>query len=65
MVNTFSNRKKNVRKKLNAMALEFANKIVLLVDGKSFITSNQDIANSCSTRFNCPRNDIERDRADG
>lgn len=26
-------RKKNVRKKLNAMALEFANKNVLLVDG--------------------------------
>jgi hypothetical protein len=26
-------RKKNVRKKLNAMALEFVNKVVLLVDG--------------------------------
>ena len=38
-----SNRKKNVRKKLNAMALEFADKIVLLVDGKSFMFYSQDI----------------------
>ena len=36
-----SNRRKNVRKKLNAMALEFANKNVLLVDGRSSMTFNQ------------------------
>lgn len=27
-------RKKNVRRKLNAMALEFVNKVVLIVDGE-------------------------------
>ena len=30
----FSSRKKSVRKKLNAMALEFVDKNVLIVDGK-------------------------------
>lgn len=30
---TCSHRKKNVRRKLNAMALEFVDKVVLLVDG--------------------------------
>jgi len=33
MTNSFS-RRKNVRKKLNAMALEFADKNVLIVDGE-------------------------------
>jgi amidophosphoribosyltransferase len=33
MTHSFS-RKKNVRKKLNAMALEFADKNVLIVDGE-------------------------------
>lgn len=37
------NRKKNVRRKLNAMALEFANKNVLLVDGNSSMTSGRNI----------------------
>ena len=31
-----SGRKKNVRRKLNAMALEFAGKNVLIVDGNPF-----------------------------
>jgi amidophosphoribosyltransferase len=33
----FLSRKKNVRRKLNAMALEFAGKNVLLVDGSSSV----------------------------
>ena len=48
------------------MALEFANKIVLLVDGKSSIIPGQDIDRlNLATRFDCSRNDIERDCADG
>ena len=32
---TLLHRRKNVRRKLNAMALEFVDKVVLLVDGTS------------------------------
>lgn len=43
MTNMFDGRKKNVRRKLNAMALEFVDKNVLIVDGVLFIHPSQTI----------------------
>jgi glutamine phosphoribosylpyrophosphate amidotransferase len=40
---SFACRRKNVRKKLNAMALEFAGKNVLLVDGEQSRVAILDI----------------------
>ncbi len=63
-----NNRRKNVRRKLNAMALEFSGKNVLLVDGEmanlsqmTFLLS--DSANNA--RLYCARHDFQRNRADG
>ncbi len=39
-------RKKNVRKKLNAMALEFADKNVLIVDGKCVMSCERSNSNA-------------------
>ena len=59
-------RRKNVRRKLNAMALEFAGKNVLIVDGPSpahpLLTSPLTLLRR---RLDRARDDVEGDRADG
>jgi amidophosphoribosyltransferase len=59
-------RRKNVRRKLNAMALEFAGKNVLLVDGESYLTSIQrHCLHFVVRRLNCQRNNLQGNRTDG
>lgn len=57
-------RKKNVRKKLNAMALEFANKNVLLVDGDRFHGALSIMLIS-RFRFHRQRHDLQRNNSNG
>ena len=59
-------RRKNVRRKLNAMALEFANKNVLIVDGMSLVLRSAEgckLMNHC--RLHRTRNDVEGNYPDG
>lgn len=58
-------RRKNVRRKLNAMALEFADKNVLIVDGKPFdLTAARVLANH-GFRLHCSWYNVEGDHPDG
>lgn len=63
-----NNRRKNVRRKLNAMALEFSGKNVLIVDGELANLTQMTLLLSDSAnnaRFYCARHDFQRNRADG
>ena len=53
-----------MRRKLNAMALEFVDKNVLIVDGV-FCPAGLLSMFICVCRFNCAGNHFEGDRADG
>ncbi len=54
-----------MRRKLNAMALEFSGKSVLIVDGLLFYPFTKYFIVELSGRFDCTRDDFQRNHTNG